>query len=130
MARCAKTVPTPPWPSRGSCALAVCCWAYLATMLGVWLTLQRAEVWWPATVLMFSPRWVFALPLGVLLPAAVFLRRRSVLVLFMAGAIAIWPVAGFNVPWPRLTDTTLAGPPFRVLTICTTARATQFDSKS
>jgi endonuclease/exonuclease/phosphatase (EEP) superfamily protein YafD len=110
--------PTPTRPARrGRRAVAVVCWLYLAAALALWLVLRRAEEWWPATVLMFSPRWVFALPLAVLVPAAVLLRRRSLVVLLASAAVVVGPVMGFNVPWPRLTDSPPAGAPFRVMTL-------------
>jgi endonuclease/exonuclease/phosphatase (EEP) superfamily protein YafD len=103
---------------RGRRAFAVVCWAYLVAVLALWLVLQRADEWWPATILMFSPRWAFALPPLVLLPAAAFLRRRLLILISLAsGLVAAWPVAGFNVPWSRLTGPARVGEPFRVLTL-------------
>jgi endonuclease/exonuclease/phosphatase (EEP) superfamily protein YafD len=66
---------------------------------------------------MFSPRWVSALPIAVLLPAALLRRRRSVPVLLAAGVVVGGPVTGFNVPWPRLTGPAPVGTTFRVLTL-------------
>jgi endonuclease/exonuclease/phosphatase (EEP) superfamily protein YafD len=66
---------------------------------------------------MFSPRWVFALPLAVLLPAAVFLRSWSALVPLAAGLVALGPATGFNVPWQRLTGDAPPGTPFRAMTL-------------
>jgi endonuclease/exonuclease/phosphatase (EEP) superfamily protein YafD len=90
---------------------------YLIVLLGIWLALQFGDSWWPSTVLMFSPRWAFALPVVVLLPAAVFLHRRSALILLVVALIACGPVAGFNVPWQRLTQSTPSGMPLRVVTL-------------
>jgi len=110
--------PVPVRVRRGRRVLAALCWAYLVAALGVWLALQFAEEWWPATVLMFSPRWVFALPLVVLVPAAVFLRSvRSASVLLVATLVVGWPVMGFNVPWQRLADPAPGGESFRVMTL-------------
>jgi endonuclease/exonuclease/phosphatase (EEP) superfamily protein YafD len=99
--------------------VAVCCWLYLAAVVGVWLVVGlAAERWWPATILMFGPRVVFALPLVVLIPPAVWLRSWvSTAAGVAAGLVVAWPVMGFNVPWSQLTADTPAGPPFRVMTL-------------
>jgi vancomycin resistance protein VanJ len=47
--------------------LAGLAWLYLALVLGLWLVLRTAsDRWWPATLLLFGPRWVWLLPLAVL----------------------------------------------------------------
>jgi endonuclease/exonuclease/phosphatase (EEP) superfamily protein YafD len=112
-----SAAPPRPRPSRGRRVVAVACWVYLAAMVALWLVLLRAEEWWPATILMFSPRWVFALPLAVLVPAAALRRSRSALALVPAALIVGGPVTGFNVPWSRLTGPAPSGPPFRVMTL-------------
>jgi endonuclease/exonuclease/phosphatase (EEP) superfamily protein YafD len=66
---------------------------------------------------MFAPRWVMALPLVVLLPAALLLRSRSIIVLFVAALLVGGPVTAFNIPWQRLTRHASAGAPFRVMTL-------------
>jgi endonuclease/exonuclease/phosphatase (EEP) superfamily protein YafD len=113
-----STLPNRPRPAgRGRQLLTLCCWAYLAGVLSVWLVLQWADAWWPATLLMFAPRWAFALPLAVLVPAALLLRFRSLPVLLVAALLVGGPVMGFNVPWPRLIRPVAAGTPFRVMTL-------------
>lgn len=102
----------------------VCLWiitgmsvAYLAAVMCAWLILQRADEWWPATILVFSPLWVLALPLAILLPLAALLRSWSVLVLLAAGVIVAGPVMGVNVPWAHLTGSEPPGPAVRVMTL-------------
>ena len=98
--------------------VAVCCWLYLALGLILWLLLGQAEVWWPATILLFSPRWVFALPLLVLLPAAILVRSIRSLALVLVSAVVIGgPVMSFNIPWRTLTTSRPAGTSFRVMTL-------------
>lgn len=104
-------------PGRRRRVLAVVCWAYLAAVLGLWVVLQWADRWWPATMLMFSPRWVFALPLLILLPVAALMRWRLVVPLLAAAVVVAWPVAGFNVPWQRITRPIPDGVAFRVVTL-------------
>lgn len=91
--------------------------AYLMIVLGAWLTLYWSDRWWLATLLMFSPRWVFALPLGLILPFALFRRSKSLVIVLITALVVGWPLAGFNVPWTQLTSSDPKGTPFRVLTI-------------
>ena len=76
------------------------CWAYLVVSIGLWLLLYRVESWWPATMLMFSPRWVFALPLLLFFPLALYFRTWRIIVPTILTAVIIGgPVTGFIVPW-------------------------------
>src|SRR5262249_50084950 len=95
----------------------VACWLYLAALCGVWLLLAlAADRWWPATLLMYGPRWTSLLPLVVLVPASLLWRRRALAVLAAALLVAGGPVMGLAVPWRAW----LPGPPprarLRVLT--------------
>jgi endonuclease/exonuclease/phosphatase (EEP) superfamily protein YafD len=65
----------------------------------VWLLADR---WWIATVLLFGPRWVLALPLAVLLPAAVFLDRPLLAPLLATTLVVLGPVIGLHTGWRRL----------------------------
>jgi vancomycin resistance protein VanJ len=93
------------------------CIAYLALMTGAWLVLQWADRWWPATILMLSPRWIFALPLGLLFPIAGLMRSWSMIVALMTGLVIGWQLLGFNIPWQRLLNHTPTGTPIRVMTL-------------
>jgi vancomycin resistance protein VanJ len=96
-------------------ALAACIWLYLAAVLGVWLLLRLGgDRWWFPTVILFGPRWLCALPLAVLVPAAMLKRRRLLWVLCAAAIVVLVPVLGFCLPWARLTAA--SGPSLRVLT--------------
>ncbi len=100
------------WPAR---AVAVCTWSYAAAVLVVWLLLRLGgDRWWFATVILFGPRWLCAVPLVALAPAAGLLRRRLLWVLGAAAVVAFGPVMGFCIPWARLTAA--GGPSLRVLT--------------
>jgi vancomycin resistance protein VanJ len=100
------------WPST---TVAVCVWLYLAAVLAVWLLLRLAgDRWWFATVILFGPRWLCALPLAVLAPAAVLFQRRLLWVLATAAIVVFVPVMGLCIPWARLAAGD--GPSLRVLT--------------
>ncbi len=95
----------------------LCSGAYLAVVLGLWALLQWADLWWPATVFLFAPRWLCALPLVVLLPAAGLVRRPRLLVpLGLAAVVVAGPVTGLCVPWRALLSAEPAGPRLRVMT--------------
>lgn len=96
--------------------LAVCCWAYLVVVLGVWYMLGSADHWWPATVLMFAPLAVLAVPLVVLVPWAWWERRRYLVLLALTGLLIAGPVMDFCIPWNRFFSGQSTGTRFRVLT--------------
>jgi vancomycin resistance protein VanJ len=93
-------------------------WIYLITVVALWLLLHFAgDRWWIATLILFGPLWVFALPLIILLPLAIFLRRRSLPVLLLGGLIVLFPIMDFCIPWRAAISTKqTGGSPLRVLT--------------
>jgi vancomycin resistance protein VanJ len=110
-----------PAPSPARCLpgriTGVCCWLYLLSALGLWgLLAGGADLWWPATLFLFSPRWLAALPLLVLVPAAAIFQRRALMPLLAAFVVLAGPVMGFCVPWQRLMAGTPQGAHFRILT--------------
>jgi endonuclease/exonuclease/phosphatase (EEP) superfamily protein YafD len=105
-------------PRRARRTLAVGCWLYLVLALGLWATLHVAgDRWWPATLLLFGPRWVALLPLAVLAPTALFLRRKSLRPLLVAAVIVVFPIMGFRLPWRAALATGPGSPGLRVLTL-------------
>ena len=101
-------VPTTPPRRRSSASARVSavvgwtCWAYFAALLALWLLLGLAgDCWWPTTLVLFGPRWVWALPLAALVPLAVGLSRRHLWVLLNASVVVVGPIMGFCVPWRR-----------------------------
>ncbi len=75
-----------------------------------------ADVWWPATILLFGPRWVLLLPgVPLLLWAAV--RDRAWLVpLLLAGLLGAGPLVGLRTGWRTLLPEG-SGPTLRVATL-------------
>jgi len=90
-------------------------WSYVALLPVAWLLLDvGGDRWWLATVMLFGPRWVYALPLIFLVPVAAIWRRRLLWPL-AAGALAVLgPIMGLCLPWARLIAP--HGPRLRVLT--------------
>jgi vancomycin resistance protein VanJ len=95
-------------PVRRGCtpmALTLVAWSYLALLIGIAVLLWRAgDLWWPATLLTFGPRWITIAPLPFLALAALFLRRHALIPLAIAGTIAIGPIMGFRVSWQSLSS--------------------------
>jgi endonuclease/exonuclease/phosphatase (EEP) superfamily protein YafD len=75
-----------------------------------------ADIWWPATVLMYVPRWGFGLPLAVLVPAALLLWPRALRLLLLGAVIWLWPLMGLCLPWRLLFAGEPVGPTIRVVT--------------
>jgi endonuclease/exonuclease/phosphatase (EEP) superfamily protein YafD len=94
--------------------------AYVATALAaaacVWLLADR---WWLATVLLFGPRWVLALPLAILLPAALILDRPLLAPLMAAALVVLGPVIGLHTGWRRLLVSPNPARDIRVMTFNT-----------
>lgn len=103
-------------PDRGRQAVAVCSWLYLLIVLGAWLLLQAGDLWWPATYLLFSPRWMSILPLAPLAVAAFGWRRRSLFVVLFTLLLVLGPFMGFQFPWRAALSGTPEGMRLRVLT--------------
>jgi vancomycin resistance protein VanJ len=111
-----KGADSPRWRRRATATVAILSWLYFVLVLGLWALLRAGDLWWPATLLMFSPRWLLLVPLLPLLLGAVLWRRRSLGVLLLSGILAAGPVLGFSIPWQRLVSATPPGPHLRVLT--------------
>lgn len=78
-------------------------WGYLVFLLCLWFLLwAQTDRWWVATALMFGPRWIWALPLVVLAPAALVVRRRLLWLSVLAGVLVAGPIMNFSVPWRLL----------------------------
>lgn len=61
-----------------------------------------ADRWWPATVLLFGPRWTLLLPLTLLIPAALRWDRVMLLPLGLATLVILGPVMGLSTGWRRV----------------------------
>ena len=94
-------------------------WAYLGAVIVIaalmWTLGDRAIV---GSILLFMGRWVFLLPLALLLPAALWLRRDRLPHLIVAAAIVLGPIMGFRTGWRRALPQP-AGLPVRVATFNT-----------
>jgi endonuclease/exonuclease/phosphatase (EEP) superfamily protein YafD len=81
------------WTSRFA---AFACGAYLLAIVAAAVVLWTlSDQWWPATVLLFAPRWVLSLPLIVLVPLAAVFHRKSLVVLGVAGLVLTAGLLGY-----------------------------------
>lgn len=78
-------------------------WLYFGAVLGLWgVVYTLGDRWWPATLVLFGPRWLLLLPLFFLLPLAFWWPRRVLVPSVLAGVLAAGPFMGFSIPiWKR-----------------------------
>jgi endonuclease/exonuclease/phosphatase family metal-dependent hydrolase len=123
----------PPAIRRGKwigVAIGRACVAYALLVVALWIfMLAWGDRWWPATMILFGPRWAALLPMIILLPASLIWRRRWLIGLAMLGLLIAWPIMGLNLNGLgsgrlSLSDTGSSPPPcppgtLRVLTLNT-----------
>jgi endonuclease/exonuclease/phosphatase (EEP) superfamily protein YafD len=81
-------------------------WGYLAGACAVTALLWGfGDSWWPATLLLFIGRWGFLLPLALLVPAAIAVRRKLLVPLLLGAVVVLGPVMGFRTGWRRVLPT-------------------------
>lgn len=91
------------------------CWGYLLLVLLLWLMVTiSGDRWWPATLILFSPRWIAALPLVVLLPLALWRNCFSLIPLLIGALIVFGPFMGLNLPIGKAASA--GGKTLRVMT--------------
>ena len=94
-------VTVPARGSRGRRILAVAVSGYVAAVLAVWALLHfYADVWWPATLVLFGPRWMCALPLAILVPLAALRHRRLLVPLAIAAVGIVFPILDYRLALP------------------------------
>lgn len=57
-------------------------------MAGI-LVFRFGDSWWPATILLYGPRWPLVVPVFALLPIAIVMRRKGALFVLIAGG-SVW----------------------------------------
>ncbi len=75
---------------------------YLVILLMVW-GFMRFDTggWWPLTLFLFSPRWVVALPLLVLVPVTLAVQSRLALVYILHVFVIVIPIMDCRLAWSR-----------------------------
>lgn len=91
---------TSPWRRRASTLALVLCIFYALGAIGLWLFLRlEGDSWWPATFLLFSPRWIWIVPLLLVLPLTILFRRRWAWLAAATGFFVLFQLMGFCIPW-------------------------------
>jgi endonuclease/exonuclease/phosphatase family metal-dependent hydrolase len=97
-------------------ALSLCCWGYFLLLIGLIVflrTLGDRTSW--ATVLLFSPRWVWLTPLTLLLPLSARLNRRALVPLALSSGLGVFPLMGFCVGLRGILPAAPSSIPLRVM---------------
>jgi endonuclease/exonuclease/phosphatase (EEP) superfamily protein YafD len=73
-------------------------WAYVLLIAAVFvLVTQLGDRWWPATILMFGPRWVWLAPAALLLPWVVLQQQWQSAAWVLAAALVVaGPIMGWQ----------------------------------
>ena len=80
------------------------CWMYALASVGILAVMRLAgDRWWAATLLLFSPRWIWAVPLPFLALAPLLWRRwKLFLPLVISGVTMLFGVMEFRIPWRQM----------------------------
>lgn len=99
---------------------------YCVFVVAAWqIMINYGDRWWPATILLFSPRWLISLPLFALLPFVLFLRRWLFIPLVLTLVIVFIPFIGLTSLLKKERPQTI-GKPLRVVTC--NVHSGEFDS--
>jgi vancomycin resistance protein VanJ len=100
---------------------------YLLVVASIWIALPIVgDRWWPGTLFLFGPRRIIALPLLVIVPAALLVQRRALLPAALASAIVVGPILGFTLSLRALAGGTDRAD-LRVASLNTGSRTTIID---
>jgi len=78
-------------------------WGYAVLVLSALVVVKLGgDRWWPATLLLFGPRWVMAVPLVVLAPLVIFLNRGLLWPLLAAAIFVFGPFMGLSLPFGKI----------------------------
>ena len=77
-------------------------WGYALVVIAACAVMYLlGDRWWPATMLLFSPRWLIAIPLVMLVPLALWLNRRLLLPLLLSALVILGPFMGLQFSFGR-----------------------------
>jgi endonuclease/exonuclease/phosphatase (EEP) superfamily protein YafD len=100
---------------------------YLVAVASIWLALPIVgDRWWPGTLFLFGPRQIIALPLLVIVPAALLVQRRALLPAALASVVVVGPILGFTCSLQALGGGADGGD-LRVASFNTGSRAMNMD---
>ena len=92
-------------------------WGALAGIVVLTVLLWTlGDRWWPATIMLFGPRWLVVPPIVLLGLLSAALSRRALVPLVAALILAIGPFLGFRIGWRALLP---AGPDEHIVRVVT-----------
>src|SRR5579864_5005144 len=99
--------------------VAVVSWVYAVVVLIVLALIRwQGDRWWPATVFLFMPRWLFLLPVVALGAVAGWVGRKRLWALQGATALVVLgPLMGLSLPAGQLLSFHLPGQRIRIMTL-------------
>lgn len=77
-------------------------WCYVALVILAASVLRLGDDWWPATILLFSGRWLILLPALPIAVAAALYARGALAPVAVGVALALTTYMGFETGWERL----------------------------
>lgn len=102
--------------ARGGGA-AVAGWMYAFFLVGLAFVLrQTADRWWPTTLLLFGPRWIWGVPLILLTTQLPRAGKRLAGPLLLGAACWLGPIMGLCIPWSNWATDVSPDVQLRVLT--------------
>jgi endonuclease/exonuclease/phosphatase (EEP) superfamily protein YafD len=114
---CKASLAIPGLRSRLTDILNIVSWLYALMMMSLCIALYcLADRWWPATLIMFGPRWIWLLPLAILVPTVVLARRHLLRLMAFTLILGLGPLMGFSLPRPALLANNRAAMNLRLLT--------------
>ena len=107
-----------PVPARRHTLLTWLCWLYVIVLVVIAVGMPfLGGVWWPATLLLYAPRFLLGLPLLILLPWALAVHRRLLILLGIGLFVLCDPIMGWC--WPPLFRSDVTSSEGRQLTVLT-----------
>jgi endonuclease/exonuclease/phosphatase family metal-dependent hydrolase len=71
--------------------------SYFGIVLGTWVLLWVfGDRWWPGTLVLFGPRWVFLLPALALVPLVAWKQRMLLVPTLLATLVVVGPIMGYR----------------------------------
>lgn len=111
--------PIPPLPKKAGRLVEIFSWGYLAIVLVILAVVKLlGDRYWPATLLLFGPRWIFLFPFPVMLLWASLRKRwRAIGVQGVTLAVVLWPLMGLRTPFLSLLSRPPDGTIVRILSM-------------
>lgn len=103
--------------TKGGRRATVAAWLYALLLVALAVTLRQAgDRWWPTTLVLYGPRWIWGVPLAALLLQLPREGKRLIGPLLLGGACWLGVLMGCCVSWRTWANDASSGVELRVLT--------------